>query len=163
MTFLRLAIAGLLLSGIACNQDEITRLKRENRELAAKLEAMQKASTLDAQAKCAQQARVEFNAQGWSKSDMATFTNHYNQKLNKCFMETVVVHQSEPFVPNTYRTVIDAFEGKVYTDYFWENTEGKKYWEVAPFECKVTTVAGEEVRCKTAEEYEALIKQFMGQ
>jgi len=39
-------------------------------------------------------------------------------------------------IPSNSRTLSDAFEGKVYGNYFWINTQG--FWEVEPQECKVT-------------------------
>jgi hypothetical protein len=159
MASLPLVLVALMLFGVGCNQDKLARLEKENRDLAAKLAATIQAVNLDAQAKCAQQSRAEFDAQAWPKTSMASFTNHYNQKLNKCFMETVTTPSDlKPYVPTSFRTVADAFEGKVYADYFWRNATNKKYWEVAPTECKVTTLTGETVFCKSTEEYEQLIK-----
>jgi len=71
--------------------------------------------------------------------------------------------KGKSYVPTVFRTVSDAFEGKVYAEYFWCNDKGKKYWEVAPFMCKVTLLNGEEKFCNTTDEYEELIKQFMQQ
>ena len=64
-------------------------------------------------------------------------------------------------VPIESRTVSDAFEGKVYAHYFWINNERKKYWEVPPRQCDVTTLTGERVVCKSGEEYEHLIQELM--
>ena len=82
---LRFVLTGLMLFGTGCNQDKIARLDKENKELAVKLESVAKAASLDMQAKCAQQARVEFKV--WEKDPMADFTNHYNTKVTKCFVE----------------------------------------------------------------------------
>ena len=156
------AIVGLMLLGTGCNQDKIARLEKENKELAVKLESVAKAANLDMQAKCAQQARVEFEV--WEKDPMADFTNHYNAKVNKCFVEiTNMGRNQKPYVPAVNRIVSDAFEGKVYGEYMWMNNKGKKYWEVEPYWCKVRSLSGEETVCKSSEEFDSLIKQFMEQ
>jgi hypothetical protein len=114
------------------------------------------------QTKCAQQARVEFKA--WEKELTANFTNHYNVKVNKCFVEiTNMGSDRKPHVPTVNRIVSDAFEGKVYGEYMWMNLKGKKYWEVEPFLCRVTSLSGEETVCTSSEQFDSLIKQFMEQ
>ena len=42
---------------------------------------------LDLQAKCSRQADFTFKEGGYGKNNYATYVNHYNSKLNKCFME----------------------------------------------------------------------------
>src|SRR5450759_845176 len=160
MTLLRFTLVGLMLFGTGCNQDKRARLEKENKELAATLESVAKTTNLDMQAKCAQQARAEFKAQGWEKESMAGFTNHYNVKVNKCFVEITNSGSSrQPYVPTINRILFDAFEGKVYGEYMWVNSKGKKYWEVAPFICKVTSLSGEEIICNSTEQFDSLIKQ----
>lgn len=164
MRFLLRSIpVALVVIGIGCNTDKVNRLENENRDLTTKLEAVTKAASLEGQAKCAQQARAEFEADGWAKKPMASFTNHYNAQLNKCFIQ---IQSSEVNTKTdtifTYRTVMDAFEGRGYAEYSWKSDTTKKYWEVAPFVCKVTTLSGgQEVYCKSTEEFDELVKQFM--
>ena len=157
-----LSVSMFLLS--ACNTDKLAQLEKQNKDLAAKLEAVTKQTNLDLQEKCAKQARTEFTAQGWKKEDMTSYTNHYNSKVDKCFMEVTNSSGSgtgKSYVPTVYRILSDAFEGKVYGEYFWQNGTGKKYWEVPPLMCKVTSLKGEETFCKSTEEFDELIKQFM--
>jgi hypothetical protein len=52
-----------------------------------KLESMSKTAALDLQETFARQAREEFKLYGWDNHEMADFWNHYNAKLNKCFMQ----------------------------------------------------------------------------
>lgn len=151
--------AAVLLS--ACNVERIAQLEKQNKELAAKLEAVTKQTSLDLQERCAKQARAEFKA-GDNEKEPMSFTNHYSAKLDKCFIE-VTSSADSGNVPNTHRIVSDAFEGKVYAEYHWRNDTGKKYWEVEPFMCRVVLQTGEETFCKTTAEYEALIKQYMQQ
>jgi hypothetical protein len=152
----------LILCLVACDSDKIAQLEKENIELTARLASATTAANLDSQAKCAQQARAAFVLEGWSKDSSASFTNHYQLGTNKCFMETTSMDlKTKPYVPNSYRSVSDAFEGKVYAEYYWRNDKGKKYWEVEPFQCEITTLTGEKTVCKSTQEYERLIKQFM--
>ena len=74
--------------------------------------------------------------------------NHYNQKLNKCFMQ---VESSD--VMGTGKTISDAFEGKVYAVLGLRGDEVKK--------CSVTLPSGEERICHSSEEFDALVKQYM--
>jgi hypothetical protein len=47
-------------------------------------------------------------------------------------------------------------------EYMWQSDKVKKYWEVAPVVCKVTTHSSEEKQCACtcSDEFEALIKQY---
>jgi hypothetical protein len=160
----------VLLSGIvllsACNADRIARLEKQNKELAAKLEAVSKKTNLDLQERCAKQSHTQFLADGNEQDLFTGYTNHYNAKLDKCFMEVTSSAGSgtgKTYVPSIYRTVYDAYEGKVYAQYYWRNATGKKLWEVPPMDCKVTSLTGDEKVCQTTEEYETLIKQYMEQ
>src|SRR5690242_16880236 len=70
----------------ACNEEKVQRLEQQNQELTGKLEALSKASNLDLQEKCAKQARSVFSEMGFNKEPLANYTNHYQQRLNKCFI-----------------------------------------------------------------------------
>jgi hypothetical protein len=164
--FWLLLIAIVLLP--ACNADKIAQLERQNKELSAKLEATSRLTNLELQDKCAQQARTEFERGGWNKLEtpkhMASLTNHYNSKLGKCFMEiedtdaTAIAHGIA-----INKVVSDAFEGRVYGEYVWFSDKKKKYWEVAPFLCKITPLSGEPSYCKSAEEFDLSVKKIMEQ
>ena len=86
MTLTRLLLFCLLVVMVGCNDDQVRRLERENQELAAKLDAVAKATNLDLQKKCADEANAMFKELGWNKKPFASYNNHYQQKLNKCFI-----------------------------------------------------------------------------
>ncbi len=109
---------------------------------------MSKTASLDLQERCAKQAHEEFLNLGWKKHEGAVFANHYNQKLNKCFMQ---VENSD--VMGTWTTVSDAFEGKVYAVLGLHGDQIKK--------CSVTLPSGEEKICHSSDEFDALVKQYM--
>jgi hypothetical protein len=60
------------------------------------------------------------------------------------------------------RTVYDAFERTVYGKYMWHTDPVKKYWEVPPFMCRVKLVTGENVICKSSDEFNELINRNFG-
>jgi hypothetical protein len=158
MASLRLLLVALALVASGCSTDRLARLEKENRDLSAKLEAVTKAANLDLQEKCANQASYAFRELGWKKEPFAAYANHYHPKLNRCFIE---IYSTK--APSVSMSVSDAFEGKVYAEYFWINAHGKKYWEVRPDTCKVTLLSGDEQTCNSQEEFEQLIKVYMGQ
>jgi len=151
-----------MLFGTACNQDKIARLEKQNQELAAKVEAILKTANLDAQAKCAQQARIAFSESGLDKQAMRGYTNHYNQRLNKCFVKLNSL-KGEGKGLATYKQVQDAFEGKSYAEYFSANIKGEPVWSVKPTVCLVTMQSGEEKYCESDKEFEELVRVYMEQ
>lgn len=93
---------------------------------------------------------------------MSDYTNHYSPKLNKCFV--LVQYGDTKMLPGTiftYRILEDAFEGKIYANYSWNPEKNKFFWDVPPTQCKVTLPSGAEITCHSAEEFDALVKQYM--
>src|SRR5712691_9516318 len=111
-------------------------------------------------------AKKTFQDMGYKPNDLAGFENHYNPRLNKCFVQVTHTDASNPKMIWTHRTVLDAFEGKVYGEYHWHTDPVKKYWEVPPFQCKVVPLAGEASipasekfsNCKSEDEFNELIE-----
>jgi hypothetical protein len=116
----------------------------------------------DLQDRCAQQALRAFNAAGLQHNETAGYTNHYSNRLNKCFVEmqwTVVLADTIW----TYKTLSDAYQGKVYGSYSWHTVKDKKYWEVPPFECTMYPDGNEthlEV-CKSGAEFDEFARRYM--
>ncbi len=157
-------VGALVLGAITYSQRVSLRAEQDHvRQLNAKLEeSASKSAIFDRQEKCAQQAREEYRSDGWEKQAMAGFTNHFNSKLNKCFMEIVNTDaKSSPGTIITSKTLSDAFEGKVYGNYIWSTQKGKKYWEVPPLECDVALSTGEKKICHSSDEFDELIKVYM--
>ena len=150
-----LLLPALMLTLVACNQDKIANLEKQNRQLEAKLESVTKAGSLDLQAKCSQQARLAFSESGLGKKAMAGYVNHYNPKLNICF---VVFSSTETAGKDltTYRVLYDAFEGKQYAEYFGGITRDAK-----PNVCTVKLQSGEDKDCESSKEFDELLKRYM--
>ncbi len=154
--FVLLVCVGVLTLFLYSQNTALREQRRQVQELNAKLESMSKTTSLDLQGKCAKQAQEAFKLNGMEKEAMASFQNHYNTKLNKCFVQ---FNSHKGLM--TFRTVVDAFEGKDYADYAWQADKVKKYWEVPPFVCRVTLLSGEEKTCRSSDEFDALVKLYM--
>lgn len=114
-------------------------------------------ASLDLQEKCAKQAQTAFDKMSFQDRKLASFLNHYNVKMNRCFIET-----EQYMIPGgpdtfwTYKFVTDAYEGKDFGSYVWHTDKVKKYWEVPSFQCQVTLPSGEEKLCESSDEFDDL-------
>jgi hypothetical protein len=163
---LAILIAGL--GGLAYLQTtDLRQQARQIQELAARLDSIQsKTASADLQDRCAKQARVEFEDDqaadeklGLARNQVTQFENHYNAKLGKCFVKLESWGMKEPIQISV--RVIDAFESKGYAMYLWQEDKNKKASAVPPFQCKVTMPSGEERVCRSDDEFDVLIKQYM--
>lgn len=158
-----LGIALIILLGVMRTQSHnILDLQRDTRELNARLAERSKAD--EVQAKCADQARKVFDASGYSKSEFATYENHYAAKLDKCMMRVLrtEVQTGREKAIWIYINVLDPFEGKLYGTYSWHTeTNKKKYLVAPPFTCEVTLPTGEQRTCHSTHEFEELVKPYM--
>jgi hypothetical protein len=91
------------------------------------------------------------------------YQNHYNAKLAKCFMTTNEMTQNgmPPYSLITTKLLFDAYENRTYGNFIWMASDTKKYWEQPPEKCSVTPKTGIEKTCKSTEEYDALVAQYM--
>jgi len=137
--------------------------QRQIHELNTKIEEKAKTVGLEVQEKCSKQAGEQYAENGWKKEPIASFTNHYNEKMNKCFM---LIESTTPAKPSdgtffNSKLLFDAFEGKSYGEYDWRSDKAKKYWEVAPINCKGTLLSGEEKTCHSLDEFNEIVKLYM--
>ncbi len=102
------------------------------------------APSIKLQQTCAAQAKEVFRSEGWEgkeKNSLANFTNHYNQKLHRCFIRVDDMRQERDGIwMNT--EIADVFEHKSHGEYMWKSDKVEKYWDVAPFICHVTLPFG---------------------
>jgi hypothetical protein len=157
-----LFVAVAVLAYLVHSQNAVlTNQLREVKDLSAEIEAKHKTHSLELQAECSKQAARVFKADGWDKKkDQAVYQNHYNEKLNKCFvLEVVTTMTAGQFM--TTKFLSDAFEGKTVANYSWVSDKVKKYWEVAPFVCSVTLPSGEGKACQSSDEFDELIKSYL--
>jgi hypothetical protein len=167
LSILTVAIVVGVLGFLLYSETIELREQRERvRDLTATLNSLRSAQStvsLDVQEKCAKQAEKEAEADVRQKSSMTDFSSHFNPKLGKCFVE-IKDGRSDMTAPGTFmisRLVVDAFEGKVYGSYVWQSEKGKKAFEVQPLDCTVKLPSGEESTCKSSDEFDELVKQYM--
>lgn len=150
----RLSLFLLLLPVFGCDNSKLIQLEKENRELAAKVDALTNASKLALQDKCAKQAQAVFKQIGGEKEPNANYMNHYSKKLDKCFVEIFRADLSKP--PFTLNVQVrDAFEGRTYGEFF---EEGFK-----PGICQAELPSGERQICRSQLGFDELVKVYMEQ
>jgi hypothetical protein len=132
--------------------------RRQVQELSAKLNSQTNAADFDLQAKCAKQALDVWKAGGWDKKKLATYSNHYNEKLQKCFMR-IDTSTEEAGADVTFETVMDAFESKGYAEFIWKVDH--KSGDTGSMRCSAILPSGEAIKCTSPEEFDALVKQYM--
>ncbi len=116
-------------------------------------------ASLGRQERCAKQALEEFKAQGLEAhkgDDYANFSDHYNERLNKCFVQINYTNTANNAIFSS-EEVLDAFEGKEYGHWYQRMTQKA----IIPVECKVKLPSGEEKKCNSKEEFESMVKPYM--
>lgn len=132
--------------------------RRQVQELNAKLASVSQATDFDLQAKCAKQASDVWKAGGWDRKKLATYSNHYNDKLQKCFMR-IDTSTEESGADVTFETVMDAFESKGYAEFIWRVDHNSG--DSKSMRCSAILPTGEAITCTSPEEFDALVKQYM--
>jgi hypothetical protein len=93
---------------------------------------------------------------------LASFTNHYNSRLNKCFYLLRITHftkkksAGDRATMNLSMTLADINEGKEFGNYFGAPTGAMKPVTGHPYDCKVL-----DKLCSSEAEWEALVKPYM--
>jgi hypothetical protein len=126
------------------------------------------AQSLEQQAICAKQAKVAYdqynndpsNAFGLLKPITSGYENHYNTKLNKCFIAIESVDQMGEESLTT-AVLMDAFEHRIYANYSWSTRVDKK-WEVPPpTTCDLIPSTKDQTHCSSKAEYDAFVAKYM--
>ena len=134
--------------------------------------ALARSQTLDLQAMCATQARKAF--QEWEKDQnepkykssfplvSADYQSHYNTKIKKCLVLIEANHSATKNEQiSTSVLLTDAFERRVYANYLWISRPNKMYWEVPPMTCELLPSLRDQKQCKTREEFDAFVADYM--
>jgi hypothetical protein len=167
LVWLSLFAVVISITLVGCNNPQPIKqvTQRVQTEQASTLEdpSQPRLATLSQQKMCDEQAEKQFKIYGTpAKGDTANeYVSHYDARANVCYM---MIHRGgisygNPTVSNV---VSDAFEGRVYANYIWINSGKKKYWEVAPMECDVKPRGQPEIKCKSSDEFDALIDKYFG-
>jgi len=157
----------LFLSACTAQQDKdrIAQLEKQTQLLQQQLQQQRQTANLELQAQCADAARKSYLADGFDKAKTNTsnsYTNHYSEKLNKCFIEV----ESIEVTPSTgriftSRQLSDAFEGKLYSEIYINKTKVDPPASRPVFQCQLISLSGESKNCESVKEYEDFIKQYM--
>ena len=152
----------VIMGGAYWNWKQATIIKEQQtriRELSPKTDSS--AKSFELQRECAKQAEAFIDY--WEKDPQSKlndeFSNHYNVKLNKCFV-LITQYPKHPggSVDNIFeKYLFDAIEKKLYGQYGWAPQEGKKYWEVPPLVCTML-----DQTCQSEAEFEAFVNRYMG-
>ena len=160
---LQVAVLLLMLMFAGCDSG---RLEKQNAELKAQIAKDTVARDFDLQAKCSKDARVWFNVNWQRDKDtvLLDFSNHYNAQNNKCFI----------FVEYHYNSRMADAGGSSWTNDMnvWDVYENAKYADFTENHFtyyKPTIHVGDEVitcdvqgtKCKTANEFNNLIRPYM--
>jgi hypothetical protein len=62
---------------------------------------------------------------------------------------------------STSKNLYDAIERRFYAAYLWTSRADKKYWEVPPMVCELTPSHGEKKYCKSEDEFNAFVAEYM--
>ena len=129
--------------------------------LNTKLDSLSTAADFDLQAKCANQALDIWKTGGWDRKKLATYSNHYNEKLKKCFMR-IDATTEESGADVTFETVMDAFESRLrLCRIHLEGIMDHKTGDTASMRCSAVLPSGEAIKCTSPEEFDALVKQYV--
>jgi hypothetical protein len=154
----------VLLAG--CDGDRVAKLEKENADLKAKVEKQNPVVVYDLQAKCSKDARIWFN-ENWSRDKntiLLDFTNHYDAKLNKCFILVEYHYKSDFAGPGgnswTNDMSLTDVQQNAKLAYFAENhiTNWKPEYSLRNevISCNVL-----DKECKTGDEFNNLVSDYM--
>jgi hypothetical protein len=115
---------------------------------------------------CADQAEHVFTSEGWRLDGgvvngiIATYTNHYNARLNRCFMmlATTSVNSADKSISKSF-TVADAFEGTVYGTYYDMTSQGDYIPHV--MQCNLSVPNRPEITCHSTTEWQSLVAPYI--
>ena len=153
-----LLLAAAIILGVFARRQTLAlrEARRQMQELQAKLDLASKSANLDLQQKCAEAAAKTWKSGGFEKLKNATYANHYNPTMNKCFMriENSIPDRSGAVFASD--RIVDAYEGKVYAELTWRLDDAGN-----AMRCNATLPSGEQVQCTSPQEFDSLVEQFM--
>lgn len=123
----------------ACDKSDNTKLNAEK--------------SLELSKKCSDQSVIAFKQLGYKIGTLDGYENHYNLKLNKCFI-LINSYESNYFS----KSLIDAFELKSYAWFSQGIKKGGEY-----FHCELTVPGESNKICKTINEYDKFVFTYMNE
>lgn len=113
-----IALLGLLVAALAAVLVwQITRSRDLERSLKAARAATNEetaSESLQLQAKCAAQAKIEFASMGLANNEMAGYESHYNPQFKRCFVAILQTDaKTNPHVIWTWRYFATRSKGRI--------------------------------------------------
>ena len=163
MRTLYIAVGVILALGLAILAGSIAWNNRV--QTAAPSEPSDDDTLKEAQSECADQTAVVFSYEGGNlkkKSTGSSYTDHYSARLSECF---VVIRRKDVFRPSADSPSYDI---RVLSDPY-ENRDFARFKSVTEFgttaavvqQCELRPRAGPAVPCRSAEEWERLVGEFV--
>lgn len=160
MTLLAAALA--LTWALVTEMTKTNQLRSQNAELTTKLGDKKMRESLDLQRNCAQQAEKIFHQLGYNLnptgSNIAVYQNHYNAKLNKCFMVLTATAMKVTAYGEKY--LFDAYEQREYGEYIWQSSKLTPHSDEV-LSCLLSDPSKPEANCKTKQEFDAFAARYM--
>jgi len=145
-TIVVLIAVAAILAGLLYKETSALRMER------SKVQELTRKADFDFQERCARRAEESFKFLGYKSDSGDILVNHYNPRLNKCFMETTSTLLKSKNL-SVVKIVTDASEGKEYGEFGGSN-------QIVVI-CKVRFLSGEEKTCNSKDEFDTMVKQYL--
>jgi len=120
--------------------EELTKTKNDNNKLVV----------MQLQERCSKESD-KFITKEYGNIEMYTSRNHYNNRLNKCFVLVSFYNNNISNIGGLQETLYDPFENRKYGDLFIDHADGLS---------KVTCILLD-THCKSYDEWKSLVKPYM--
>jgi hypothetical protein len=149
---------GVLLVGISVSYYFIFTLPTIQKQ---RLAVQVAGARLEQDQKCSKGAKAFFEDSSWSEKDSgAWYENHFNSKLNRCF---ILIHSTTSTVKGVplnatsiYKLLVDVNDGRSVAEFQIQVPFG-----VGRYDGKLLSCDMLDKYCKTEEEFDAFVKSYM--
>jgi hypothetical protein len=142
--------------------DRVSNVEKQVKELQTSAEKNEAVQDYDLQAKCAKDARQWFD-QNWSRDKdtlFLDFTNHYNKRMNKCFIDVEYHFSGTAFAWTNEIMIYDIYENTQYGKLSQGHVTMKIKGEPQEVE-RISTCEVKGKKCTSLDEFNNLAGQFM--
>jgi hypothetical protein len=129
--------------------------------LVSRLASLSATTSPDPREMCAQRARQETNHAGRANEPRAFFTNYYDERLNRCFIEIENIGVSNKAGGVFINKSLTDADGVEYAAYLAFSKRAKESWDVPPSICEIYLSSGEETECHSADEFDELVTDYI--
>jgi hypothetical protein len=154
----------LAILGCGCEQDRVAKLEEQNKQLSARLDKIQQATSMENEAKCAGAAKTYFRENWQADKDtfLLDYTNHYSTAQTKCFIQVVynfrIARTRDAEVTIRSTTIYDVYERVKWADFAENNTLYSNPSTHESTRVQTCIVAGKQ--CKSEDEFKALSRPY---